>query len=580
MKEILIKLNFIISKQKLKGMLVLTIFLFFGMILEVLGLAIILPTITTILDPNSIGENNFLIGLKEFVNISDQNQFKYFFLTIVVIIYLIKNIFFVVLTFKQSQLLNKIITSISNNLLTKYLDQSYSYFLNKSSAQIIKIFQVEVNYISTFLLALVTLVIEACLSISIIITLLYVEFIGALSVGLFFTILSVFFFRFSKNKLKEWGAVREKIDSDNSKLIIDSIGGIKEVLLLGRKKYFMDLFIKNNILKTRMNTNQGTMVQVPRYFLELLTIVGLVGFIFILIFQGIETTQLVSILGVFVAGSFRMIPSLNRILSSLQQLKFYRPSLEQIFNEFESFDSKIHIKSIPKQRLEFKNKIQFDNISFSYTNEKELIFEDCSLSIKKGECVGFIGDSGSGKSTLIDLLTGLFKPNSGHIKVDEVDIFSNINSWFRMIGHIPQSIFLTDDSILKNVAFGIDEKDIEIKRVKKALKDSQLNSFIDSLPEGLKTKVGERGVQISGGQKQRIGIARALYDDPEILILDEATSALDSNTENELMKSINLLKGSKTILVIAHRYSTLNECDKIYEVKNGKVNEVIYQKLN
>tara|TARA_B110000003_G_scaffold247928_1_gene259291 strand:+ start:9191 stop:10921 length:1731 start_codon:yes stop_codon:yes gene_type:complete len=576
MKEILIKLSFIISKKNLKGLLFLSGFLLFGMILEILALAIILPTITTILEPNSIRENSFLTSLKEIINISDENHFIYFFLTTVILTYLIKTIFFVVLVYKQSRLINNIIASISNNLLTKYLNQSYYYFLNKSSAQIIKIFQVEINYISTFLLALITLFIEVCLSFSIIATLLYIEFVGAISIGLFFTILILIFFRFSKNKLQIWGSIREKIDSYNSKIIIESISGIKEVLLLGRKRYFIDSFIENNLFKTRMNTNQGTIVQIPRYLLELITIIGLVIFIFILIYQGKETNQLVSVLGVFVAGSFRIIPSLNRILSSLQQLKFYRPALEEIFKEFKSFDSPTLVTSFNSQKLIFKNKIHFEKLSFSYSKDKSSIFEDCSLSIAKGNCIGFIGESGSGKSTLIDLIAGLLKPSLGQIKVDDVDIFTNINSWHKMIGYIPQSIFLTEDSILRNIAFGINEKDIELDKVKRALKDSQLDSFVDSLKHGLNTKIGERGVQISGGQRQRIGIARALYDNPEILILDEATSSLDSNTENEVMKSINLLKGTKTLLIIAHRHSTLNECDIIYEVKKGKLNQVIF----
>jgi len=272
------------------------------------------------------------------------------------------------------------------------------------------------------------------------------------------------------------------------------------------------------------------------------------------------------LLGVFVAAAFRMIPSINRILAALQNIKYYSSSIDVISKEL--FDSPIIEKNKPSS-FEFKNKITVDNLDFSYKKKK--ILEGINLDIQIGETIGIVGESGSGKSTLVDLLNGLLKPTKGTIKVDDKNIEEFITSWQLSIGYVGQEIFLIDDTIRANIAFGIEEEIIDHNKINQVLKASQLSKFISELENGVETMVGDRGIQLSGGQRQRIGIARALYHNPSVLIFDEATASLDDQTEKQVMKSIYNLKQNKTMIIIAHRISTLNQCDKIYEIQHGQI---------
>ena len=287
-----------------------------------------------------------------------------------------------------------------------------------------------------------------------------------------------------------------------------------------------------------------------------------------MIISGKSIDQLVPTLAVFATASFRAIPSLNRVMGSIQSIKYGNAVIKLLYKEFIEIRTNKNSFINNNDKLLFKKKIDFKNLSFSYPLSKKIVISNVNLSISKGETIGIVGASGSGKSTLIDLLLGLLKPTTGEICIDNLNINRNLDTWQKFIGYVPQTIFLSDDTIIKNVAFGISDNEIDINKIKKALDLAQILDHFESLPEGLSTFVGERGIRISGGQRQRIGIARALYNNPLILVLDEATSSLDSQTELEVMKSINLLKGEKTIIIAAHRLSTLEKCDRIIEVKN------------
>jgi len=339
---------------------------------------------------------------------------------------------------------------------------------------------------------------------------------------------------------------------------------------LGKTNYYEDEFSNSNYFKAKLNTFQATLSQIPRFYLELISIFGLVSFIMLLLLQGRDTTSLFTTLGVFVAATFRMIPSLNRILGSSQQLKYCLPSVDTIYNEITMFIEVIDPINL-NRNFKFQSEIYFNKVTYCYTRG-DIILKSIDFKIKKGQIVGVIGESGSGKSTFVDLLIGLNKPTSGEIVIDGVSGFQLNQSWRNNIGYVSQSIYLTDDSIEANIAFAIPKSKINKGRIREVLKQVQLEKFINKLEFGVETKVGERGVQLSGGQRQRIGIARALYHDPDILILDEATSALDQQTEIDLMKSIDNLKKDKTIVIIAHRLSTIKNCDLVYEIKDNKMN--------
>ena len=340
-------------------------------------------------------------------------------------------------------------------------------------------------------------------------------------------------------------------------------------MILGKRSFFIEEYSNKNYVKARINANQGTVSQIPKFYLELISIIGLVSFIIILLIQGKDSTGLITILGVFVAATFRMIPSLNRIIAATQSMKYYRPSVDIIYKEIKD-NIGLLVDDIKLKEFDFKNDIEFLSVDFNFTKGLDIL-KGINLKIKKGQTIGIIGESGSGKSTLVDLLIGLHKPTSGEIIIDGINGFQMSQSWRKKIGYVSQTIYLTDDTIKKNIALGLPENNIDDTRVIELLKQVQLEKFINNLELGMNTKVGERGVQLSGGQRQRIGIARALYNSPEILILDEATSALDDKTEKEIIKTINDLKGDKTIIMIAHRISTLKNCEKIYEIENKKL---------
>ena len=562
------KINFLITKRQRKGLVILTLLLFIGMFLEIFGLGILIPTISIILDPEITDKTPLILSIRNFFSEFSDLSFVFIFLGALVLVYLIKSVFIVFLTHKQNRFLSNIIAYISNNLFTNYMNQSYSFHLNRNASELFKNIQIEIAGLSVFLQSLITLFIEGGFTISVLATLIYIEPIGALSIGLFYGLLSISFFQFTKNKLKTWGKLRQDLDSETTKIALEGLGGIKDLIILGKTSFFTEMFSSRNYMKARVNSNHSTISQLPRFYLELLSIIGLVSFIVLLLFQGKDTTSLISILGVFVAATFRMIPSLNRIIGGVQSMKYYRPSLDIIYKELK-IDTGPGQAALEKIQFNFQNEIKLENIRFSF-NEDRVILKDINLKIKKGQTIGIIGESGSGKSTLIDLIIGLHKPTSGQILIDGVSGFQIDQQWRKKIGYVSQSIYLIDDTIKNNIALGVQENEIIDLRINELLKQVQLEEFISNLKFGVNTKVGERGVQLSGGQRQRIGIARALYHDPDVIILDEATSALDNETERDLMESFNNLIGVKTIIMIAHRMTTLKDCDFIYKIEKGE----------
>ena len=560
------KINFLITKRQRKGLVILTLLLFVGMVFEVFGLGILIPVLSILLNPEMIESNLAISNLREvFSNFSNQ-QFLFITLGFIVILYFFKSLFLVFLTHKQNRFLSNTIASISNRLFFNYMNQPYKFHLNRNASNLIKNIQVEIYYFQTFLLSLITIFIEGGFVISVLATLIYIEPIGAISIGVFYGFLSIIFLQFTKKKLNAWGSLRESLDAQVSKVSLEGLGGIKDILILGKTGFFIEEYSKKNYLKARVNANQGTVSQIPRFYLELISIVGLVSFIILLLLQGKDPAILVTILGVFVAATFRMIPSLNRIIAAMQSMKYLMPSVDTIYDEINN-NTGIELNYKSSEKYTFKNHIEFKNIAFGFTKNQSVL-ENINLTIKKGQTIGFIGESGSGKSTLVDIIMGLHEPISGEILIDGINDFQISQSWRNNIGYVSQTIYLTDDTIAKNIALGIPENEINYLKINEVLKQVQLEKFINNLELGINTKVGERGVQLSGGQRQRIGIARALYHDPQLLILDEATSALDSQTEKEVMESIRYLKGDKTIIMIAHRISTLVDCDEIYKIQD------------
>lgn len=399
--------------------------------------------------------------------------------------------------------------------------------------------------------------------------LIYIEPLGATLVTVFLGLSAFGFHRLTKSKLLEWGGKRQQYDLQLNKDLMQGLNGVKDVKLMGRENHFLSKYGDSNTGKAYVTSRQLTLLQFPRVYLELLAVIGMACLVIMMMAQNKPLELLIPTLGIFVSAAFRLIPSLNRIMSSTSIIRYAQPVVNLIYDEFKIVKSEsaeqVH------QKISFLSEIQFDSIIFKYQSAKAEALNGINIVINKGETIGFIGPSGSGKSTLVDLFLGLLEPGSGFILVDGCDIQKNLRGWQDKIGYVPQSIYLTDDSIQSNIAFGVPFDQIDRSAVLGAIQAAHLDEFISGLPEGINTLVGERGVRLSGGQRQRIGIARALYLNPEILVLDEATSALDMGTESGVMQSINNLKGSKTIIIVAHRLSTVENCDRLYRLDKGKI---------
>ena len=568
------KLRKLIPSSQHKKLALLVFLLFVGMAFEVLGIGVLLPILTAILNPEILLTNDISTSILDFFKITDKEQIIKIALASLLIIYIFKSAFLIFLSHFQNRFISNLSAFLSNKLFTNYLNQGYKFHVDRNSSDLIKNFQVEITYFSNFLVSTISLLTEATLAFSVIITLFFIEPFGTLVVMLFFGLSSLLFYQFTKKRTTQWGKIREEIDRKISKTVLETLTGIKEVILLGKQYFFQEKLEQNNSIKASMSTKALTLRQIPRYYLELLSVFSLIFFIFIMLAQNKNIENVMVTLGVFVAATFRILPSINRILGSLQNIKFYKKSIDLLYKEFDVVIYENKLSGHNRKRTKLNKYIKVNDVSFSYEGIDKIILDQVSFKLEAGSTTGIIGVSGSGKSTLINIIVGLFHPTSGEILIDEeFNIHSDIWSWQEAIGYISQDVFLSDESIIMNVAFGINQEKIDVELIDKVLKQAQLTELIESLPQGYHTKVGERGVQLSGGQRQRIGIARALYRQPDVLILDEATSALDIKTEQDIMTSIDSLKGQLTIIIVTHRLITLKNCDDIYSLKEGKLNK-------
>ena len=524
-----------------------------------------IPILTILVNPDQTFEMLNNISIMD-VSMYNYNEVLLFFLLLILITYILKTLFLVYMTYKQNIIIEGLGAYIQIELFKKYLNQSYREFLERDLSKTLKNIQIESINFNVFIKSILTLSVELAFVFSIIFTILIVEPMGAIFVGFIFGILAFFYLQFTKVKIKNWGSERESYDSKISKTLLNSLSGIKEVKLFQKEEYFISKFTNDNHRKVKISSNYNTVIQISRFYFELIAVIGMVGLILILVFNNFSTTKIVTILGLFVAASFKIIPSINRIVSSLQTIKYYRSSLDTILAELNRIKQPAKTNDHP---FKFNNNFKIENLSFKF--KENLILENINLEIKKGETIGIIGETGCGKSTLADLVNGLLKPTTGKIMVDNIGIDEFPDSWLKSIGYVGQEIFLIDDTIKANISFVDSPNNTDLRKINSSINSAQLKSFINELDDGLDTKVGERGVQLSGGQRQRIGIARALYNNPDFLIFDESTASLDIETEKNVMNSIYNLESQKTILIIAHRISTLERCDKIFKIENKKL---------
>ncbi len=567
MKKIKQEYKYILTLKEKKKIFGLVVMMIVGSALELLGVTLIMP-LMNILIQNS--DSSVLLFLKRHGFTSLVSPVIAMSL-LVIIVYLIKNLYL--------YLMNKIVfrfiyhgyKDLSVRLLSGYLRENYELHTQRNMGIIQRSIRSDSLGCYQALKSILQFISELFVCFLLGVYLLLTSLKTSLLVGGLLLLVCGGYLIFAKKRAKKYGLWNQQSSGEMNQWIMQSMGGIKEVKLLGKETYFEDAYGKSAALYAKANEGQQMALNVPRLLAETVCIIGVAGLFILHALSGEDMTQMIPVLATFAVAAFRLLPSIGKMNSFIADFTFFKPSVHHVYEELSGqlVEKKAEEEAVIS--CPFQDKIEVRDLVFSYQGSDKKIFEQGALSIPRGAAVALVGPSGEGKTTLADIIMGLLTPTAGVIKVDGVPIQKNLRGWQKQIGYVPQNIYLTDDSIRGNVAFGEPPASIKEEDVIEALKKAQIYEFIKELPEGLDTRVGERGVRLSGGQRQRIGIARALYHKPAFLVFDEATSALDTETETAVMDAINHLKGEKTLLIIAHRLSTIENCDTVYEIAGGKI---------
>lgn len=578
------QVNYILNRKQKRQFFGL---LFLGLgcaMAETLGVTTILPFIQAILTPEVIMEQKYIAPVLDRQHITDTNMVITVVGIVIILIYLLKNAYLIFANYMQTRFRCHFHEDISTRLLRAYLNRPYSYFITTTSAAILQSIQNDSNSVYDIMNTFYQLIAEGFTIILLGFFLAYSDLFMAVGVLTVSAVCFLFVTLGFKKKLAEYGAISRQAKKEQYKYLYQPIMGNKDIKVMQRSDFFIKYFVKATQKVTKTTIVYGVITSLPEKIIEAVCVGGIIGIVCVRLQMGVDVMEFIPQLAVFAVAAFRILPSISRCAGYLQTLVFYRPSMEAAYSDMQAFNQyeeelrqryAMELERVQKQDsslkdIKFKNMIEIDRICWKYENSAEMVMQNLSLTIRKGEAVALIGPSGAGKTTLADIILGLLRPEPGKVKMDGIDIFAIPMQWSRIIGYVPQSVFLIDDTIRANVTFGLEDEEINDEAVWEALDKAQIKDYIRKLPDGLETMVGEAGIRFSGGQKQRIAIARALYHDPDILVLDEATSALDGETEKALMEAIDHLHGMKTLIIIAHRLSTIKNCDKIYEIKDGK----------
>ena len=565
------KLYSLFTKSRKKNFIFLIFLSLMGTIIEIFSIGLLIPLVSSFSGDVSVIDNLF----SKF-NISDDVwRFLNFENTILIllVVYVVKFIFLIGFSFFKNNFFFSFQLELIDKLFTSYIKRSYLFHVSSNSARIIKNFSEEIHQLSIGYMGSIITVITETILISVLLTfLLFLQtkttiIVLGLTVAISFLIFSVL-----KKKIATLGREREDYNFVNLRNIIQALGGIKEIKIFQKENEIINNFEKNSSRLKSVNWLISFYNEVPRIFFEFISVCSFLAILYLFVNLGYSFSVIISYFIIIFAIFIRIMPSANKLIVSLVNLTINQRAIQVVHNELnsEQVSTESNIK-VNNEKLNFKSKIEIQNLSFRYEKEKKEVIKNINLQINKGEILGVIGETGSGKTTFVDLLIGLLEPTEGSILSDGKDIKLNRIEWFKKIGYVPQNIYLNDESIKKNIAFTLDEALIDEQKVIDAARKSKLLELVQSKKDKLNFRIGERGNILSGGQKQRLGIARALYNNSEILVLDEFTSALDEVTEREIMKEISILKEKKTIILSTHKPSILAYCDRIYDVKNNTI---------
>ena len=545
-----------------------------GALLESIGAATVFVLIKIINNPSEVISLPGFSRLSPLLPWHGEKQIVFSFTVLVALFYVSKNILLVAGAYVQNTVVSNSVTTLARRMLRGYLNAPYASLFQRNSAELIRNITDSIESVfRQVLLSAVTLVSEVLIIVGIVtILMLTAPFVTLITaVILFGTMVSLL--KLTRRVFTRWGAQQQKLKRAILQNLQQSLGGLKEVKVMGREEFFCERVATRQSALMQIYARYGAITAVPRLLIETIFVCGMVLVILLVIGRGKTGVDLVPLLGLYAYAGFRIIPSANRILLQLTSIRVGTAATSQVYADFIAFAHPFptQVGETNGEGLTFTDRLVLDEVSYSYGDTHIPVLQDVALTIRRGESVGIVGPTGVGKSTLIDLILGLLEPSSGRITVDNRDVFQALRSWQRKIGYVPQSIFLIDDSMRRNIAFGLKDADINEQKLQAAIHMAQLEEFVASLPRGLDTIVGERGMRLSGGQRQRVGIARALYQEPEVLLFDEATSALDNQTERAVIGAIEMLRGEKTLVIVAHRLSTVRGCDRLVFLRDGRI---------
>ncbi len=578
MKDILVKFNKVLNRKQKSRVIVLIIMILIGAILETLGVSMIYPLVEAVMMPETFESNALIVGICSIFGFTNSTQFVTFMLVTLIFVFIFKNLYLLLLYYVQHSFITNSQYRISRDLLKVYLNRPYEFYLNASTGDIMRTVYSDSTGIFNLLLQCMQFTTEFMVAMFLGAYLLIVDPVMTIAMGVLLVGITLACTALLKPRISRIGEESRQQQSKMYKTIMQSISSAKDVKVYAKEEAFLDIYKKYGKYYYRLARDHEVLSSVPRLTIEALALSGILLYMVVMMLCGRGVQEMVPQLSAFAVAAVRLLPSASRINTYLANIAYYRPTLDYVYDHVElpehvdecAAEAKAVINT---EKLEFSDCIKVNDLCYKYPNTDKYIFDHANMVVPYGKSVGIIGASGAGKTTVVDIMLGLLQVESGSVTCDGVNVLEHYAKWLANIGYIPQTINMLDDTIRANVAFGLDVDDMDEKRVWQVLEEAQLADFVRGLPDQMDTVIGERGVRLSGGQRQRIGIARALYHNPEILVLDEATSALDNDTEAAIMDAIESFHGRKTMIIIAHRLKTIEHCDLIYKVENGKITE-------
>lgn len=582
MRDVFRQLDYLLTPREKRNGGVLFLLMTIGALSEVVGVGAIPAFLAVIVIPDELLEIGIVRTVYDALGMGSPREMVLWSALGLIILFVAKNLYLTFLAYAKARYSSNRRVAVSGRLFKAYLSSPYTFHLQRNTAELLRNTNSEADAVSGVVLTLFTLAMEGM-----VLGLIFFALLAALGVTLTLTTFAVFglltymFWRSTRAKVEEFAKEEQRHRKQSVQAVNQGLGGFKDARVLGREAYFLRAYEESTLFQAKAAQYKAFIQATPRMFLETVAILGLLGITSYFVVQGRDLNLVIPSLALLAVAIVRLMPSFTKIASSFNSLQWQKRALHVVHKDLVELDALHYAKDDRAgDEVEFERELRLEGVSYRYPGQDGEALRDVSLTVPKSASVGFVGPSGAGKTTVVDVILGLLDPTAGRVLVDDVDVQGHMGAWQRKIGYIPQQIYLTDDTVRRNVAFGRNDDEIDDGQVWMALEAAQLRDLVESLPDGLDTKVGERGVRLSGGQRQRIGIARALYHEPEVLVMDEATSALDNQTERQFVEALEGLQGDHTMVVIAHRLSTVRNCDRLFMLDEGRlVAEGTYDEL-